>query len=189
MPAHISAYVPQFSAATRRRALAAWAACAAAAALVVGLTLLAPLALASGWGVAAEVLYRSFAVACHQMPERAFQLAGHPLAVCARCLGLYGGVLAGLLLYPLTRPLARTGAPWRGWLFLAAAPTTADFLLGVTGVWENTHASRFSTALGLGVVAAFYIAPGLIELGLSARLRVARGGAAAGAGSEPARAG
>jgi uncharacterized membrane protein len=184
MPLPIAEYVPQFpGAAARRRARAAWAMCVGAAALVVGVVLLAPLARGAGWTVLAELLYRSFRVACHQMPERAFEVAGHPLAVCARCTGLYAGALAGLLAYPLARPLGPTGAPWRGWLLLAAVPTTVDFLLGVTGLWENTHASRFWTALVLGAAAAFYIAPGLIELSLSDRLRFAGGG------REPARAG
>ncbi|MBD0273291.1 MAG: DUF2085 domain-containing protein [Acetobacteraceae bacterium] len=159
----------------------------AGAALVAGLIVLAPLARGAGWAALSWVLYRAFGVACHQMPERAFHVAGHPLAVCARCWGLYAGALAGLLAYPLARSLARTDAPWRGWLLLAAVPTSIDFLLGVTGLWENTHASRFWTALPLGAAAAFYISPAVIELSLSATLRSPRGGRAA-AGRGPARA-
>ena len=138
---------------------------------------------AGGWPLLSWVLYRSFGVVCHQLPERAFHVAGHPLAVCARCWGLYLGALAGLLAYPLARSLARTDAPWRGWLFLAAAPTSVDFLLGVTGLWENTHASRLWTALPLGAAAAFYVSPAMIELSLRAPLRSPRGGRAAGRGS------
>lgn len=176
MPLPISAYVPQLSSAPPRRARAAWALCVGLAAAAVGAVLLAPLARAGGWPLVAELFYRSFHLACHQMPERALQLAGHPLAVCARCTGLYAGALAGLLVYPLARSLRRTDAPWRGWLLLAGVPTSVDFLLGVTGLWENTPASRFSTALVLGAVAAFYISPGAVELGLGARLRFTRGG-------------
>ncbi|PYS78801.1 MAG: hypothetical protein DMF66_05055, partial [Acidobacteria bacterium] len=46
-------------------------------------------------------------------------------------------------------------------------PTTLDFALGFFGVWENTHLSRFLTALLLGVVSAFYIVPGLVDLSLT----------------------
>jgi uncharacterized membrane protein len=172
MPAPISDYVPQSSGTPQRRARGAWGLCVATAAALVGVILLAPLARAAGWGILSEVLYRSFRVACHQMPERAFQLAGSPLAVCARCTGLYAGALAGLVAYPLARSLARTDAPWRGWLLLAAVPTSVDFLLGVTGLWENTHASRFWTALPLGAVATFYIVPGMVDLFLMPRGRV-----------------
>lgn len=168
MPAPISEYVTQFPGAPPRRAWAAWGACVAGAALALGAVLLAPWARGAGWGWLSVVLYRAFDVACHQLPERAFHLNGHPLAVCARCAGLYAGALLGLAAYPLLRPLARTTAPWRGWLLLAAAPTTIDFLLGVSGLWENTHASRFSTALVAGAAAAFYIIPGVVELSLKA---------------------
>ena len=95
------------------------------------------------------------------MPERSFLLAGEPLAVCARCAGLYAGALGGLLLYPFVRPLAFASAPRRGWLFPAVAPTALDFALGFFGLWENTHWSRFLTALPAGAACAFYVVPGL----------------------------
>ena len=52
-------------------------------------------------------------------------------------------------------------------IVLAVLPTTVDFALGFFGIWENTHWSRFLTALVAGAVAAFYIVPGLVDLGLS----------------------
>ncbi|MBD0274111.1 MAG: DUF2085 domain-containing protein [Acetobacteraceae bacterium] len=148
------------------------------AALFVGAVLLAPAARAGGWPLLSEVLYGSFRLACHQLPERSFHLAGHPLAVCARCSGLYAGALLGLLAYPLGRAVARTDAPRRAWLLWAAVPTTLDFALGVLGLWENTHWSRFVTALPLGATAAFYIVPGLVELGRGVTLRFPRAGLA-----------
>ena len=113
-------------------------------------------------------MYGGFAVVCHQISARAFHVAGEPLAVCARCLGLYAGALAGAALYPLAvRPLARGEMPARAWLVAAAVPTSVDFALGFFGVWENTHASRFLTASLLGAVLAFYVVPGLVDLSLS----------------------
>jgi len=179
VPAPVSEYVPQFvtaeEAARRRRvALAGWAAAAGVAALFVSLILLAPVLRAGGWPLLSQLLYQSFRATCHQMPERSFHLLSFPAAVCARCLGLYAGALAGVLACPLVRRgLTRVEAPWRGWLFLAAVPTSADFLLGVAGIWENTHWSRFLTALVLGAGAAFYIVPGAVDLAtrLGARRR------------------
>ncbi|MCA1634869.1 MAG: DUF2085 domain-containing protein, partial [Acidobacteria bacterium] len=171
MPSLISEYVPQLAAgegAARRRRRAgtvAWGAACAFALLVLGLVVLAPALRAEGSFIASQVVYRLFSAACHQMPERSFHLLGFPLAVCARCAGLYAGAAAGLLAYPLLRrPLARIDAPPRGWLLLAALPTSVDFALGVLGVWENTHASRFSTALVLGAASAFFVMPGLADL-------------------------
>jgi hypothetical protein len=59
--------------------------------------------------------------------------------------------------------------PGRAWLLAAALPTAVDFALGFFGVWENTHLSRFLTALLLGAVTAFYVVPGVVDLGLSLR--------------------
>ncbi|HEV3467800.1 MAG TPA: DUF2085 domain-containing protein [Pyrinomonadaceae bacterium] len=169
MPLPVTDYVPQVAGRGSRRAWAAWGAGVVAVGVLVGAVVLAPAARAGGWWLLAEVLYGSFRAACHQMPERSFHIAGFPVAVCARCTGLYAGALLGFVVYPLARAVARTDAPWRGWLLWAAAPASVDFALGVLGLWENTHWSRLLTALPLGAVAAFYIVPGLVELSRGVR--------------------
>ena len=181
MPASISEYVPQFpsgkEASRRRRAARAmWCVLAAGALAFVSLIVLAPWARAHGQGFLSRIIYRAFSVACHQKPERSFHVAGFPLAVCARCTGLYVGAAAGVLLYPLMRPLNRLEQPARVWLILSALPTTVDFALGFFGLWENTHFSRFVTAVLLGAVAAFYLVPGLVDIGLRAWWRSAGAG-------------
>jgi uncharacterized membrane protein len=172
MPASISEYVPQFvtdekSARRVRRAWAAWGLTLAGVVVTVGAIVLAPVLRAHGDVALAQIAYEVFRAACHQIPERSFHLEGYPMAVCARCTGLYVGGLLGVSVYPLVRPLTRVEMPWRGWLLLAALPTTVDFALGFFGVWENTHLSRFLTASLLGVVAAFYIVPGAVDLSLT----------------------
>jgi uncharacterized membrane protein len=172
MPEAISEYVPLYardgeSARRARRARGAWCFALACAAALLGMIVAAPLLRASGARDAAGALYGGFGVVCHQISARAFHVAGEPLAVCARCLGLYAGALAGVALYPLARSLARRDLPARAWLLAAALPTSVDFALGFFGVWENTHASRFLTASLLGVVTAFYIVPGLVDLSLT----------------------
>ncbi|MGB8508357.1 MAG: DUF2085 domain-containing protein, partial [Pyrinomonadaceae bacterium] len=118
MPQSISSYIPQFISeeeATRLRggALVAWSAATGVALLFIGAIVLAPWARAHGHVLLAEVIYSGFSAACHQMPERSFHAAGFPLAVCARCTGLYVGVAACVLLYPLARELTRRDAPAR----------------------------------------------------------------------------
>ena len=177
MPEDVSAYIPQYApdGGRGRRARAAWAAALSVAALLVGAIVAAPALRAQGALFISEALYRGFHAACHQMPERSFHLWGFPLAVCARCTGLYAGALAGFVVYPLARALTRTDAPPRAWLFLAAVPTSVDFALGVLGVWENTHWSRFLTAALLGGASAFYVMPGAADL--ASRYWPRRGGA------------
>ena len=169
MPEAISEYIPQVardgeSARASGAARRAWAAAAAVAAGLVGLIVAAPLLRAGGALAAADAVYRGFGLVCHQLGERSFYVSGFQLAVCARCFGLYAGALAGVAAYPLIRPLSRRDSPARWWLAAAAVPTSVDFALGLLGVWENTHASRFLTALLLGVALAFYVVPGLVDL-------------------------
>jgi uncharacterized membrane protein len=169
MPEAITAYVPQLARDEEwgrrvRRAWVAWALALSAAASFVGAIVAAPLLRARGLPLAAQVLYQGFHAACHQMPERSFYLWGFPLAVCARCFGLYAGVLAGITFYPLARGVWRRDMPGRAWLVLGVLPTTVDFGLGLFGLWENTHWSRFSTALLAGAVTAFYLVPGVVDL-------------------------
>ena len=174
MPAPVTDYVQQIvppaeSARRRRAAILAWGVALAVAALGTAAIAAAPVARSRGAEALAAALYGGFSVVCHQMPERSFWLAGFPLAVCARCAGMYAGMLAGVALYPLLRPLAPAAAPARVWLLLAVLPTSLDWALGVAGLWENTHLSRSLTASLLGVASAFYVVPGLVELAVRRR--------------------
>ena len=90
------------------------------------LVLIAAVVAAPLLGPAGLPIYAAFSWVCHQRPERCWQLAGHPLAVCVRCLGLYSGALAGALAgLRFSRPLlaaslALLGVDWlaeaAGWL-------------------------------------------------------------------------
>jgi len=37
---------------------------------------------------------------CHQIPGRSFWINGQPMAVCARCFGIYSGMFTGWLILP-----------------------------------------------------------------------------------------
>jgi len=141
-----------------------WLGCVAIALCVISLIVGAPLAAAFNHQQFAVAIYHSFKTLCHQLPERSFFIAGHQLAVCARCTGLYGGFTLVLFLYPLLRSLHSTDVPKVKWLFLAATPLAIDFSLTLFGLWENTHTSRLLTGMLLGGVTVFYVMPGILEL-------------------------
>jgi len=141
-----------------------WALTATLVVIFVSLIVVAPVAHAHGYNHSAFVLYEMFGRVCHQIPERAFYLEGHPFAVCARCTGIYFGFAAGIVVYPLMRSLSLGDTPARKWLLLAAVPTLLDFALGFFGILENTQWSRSLTGALLGAVAAFYVLPGLLDL-------------------------
>jgi len=130
---------------------------------IVSLIVVAPLAAGTHAELAASI-YFGFSVLCHQIPERSYFIAGHQLAVCARCTGLYAGFALTMLAYPLIRPLRSMDWPPPVWLVLAAVPMGIDFSLTFLGIWENTHTSRLLTGLLLGSVSVLYVMPGLIEL-------------------------
>jgi uncharacterized membrane protein len=186
MPQPVSHYVPQHVSreASRGAGVTAWLLVVALSLAVVGLVFSAPLLAAGGHASLSFVVYRAFAGLCHQLPERSFELAGHPLAVCARCAGLFAGFAAGTLLYPLARSLRRVDAPARRWLLLAVLPTSVDFALDVAGLWPNTHWSRALTGALAGAGLVFYVLPGLVEI---AQRRLARRAARGGEEARPAR--
>lgn len=116
---------------------------------LVTLPVLAPVLAAQGAAVAGAVLHAAFAAVCHQLPERSFTLAGHQVAVCHRCLGLYAGGFLGLLLLPLLPALRRwlLERPRRlGWF---ALPLLVDVALPFDTWWSRC---------GSGLLAAFPVA-------------------------------
>lgn len=149
-----------------RRPLLIWTILLTGSLLLLGLIIGAPFARAGQHGIISGILYQAFGYVCHQQPERSFFIAGQPLAVCARCTGLYAGFALTTLLYPLFTSLRSTNTPERKWLFIAVAPLTIDFGLGFLGIWENTHWSRFITGALFGSVVVFYVVPAFVELSL-----------------------
>src|ERR1041384_3751425 len=106
----------------RVRARLIYAALLAGTLVWLGLIWAAPWLAARHHYTWALLIYGSFSAVCHQLPERSFHLLGFPLAVCARCTGIYLGALTGLLLYPSVRRLKDETMPARWWLVAAAVP-------------------------------------------------------------------
>jgi uncharacterized membrane protein len=166
-------YVPQCAAReeTGRGPLLLWLILVIIALIPASLIVAAPLLLASGHTASALLIYEMFGKLCHQLPERSLHLEGQQLAVCSRCTGLYLGFALSVLFYPLARSLKRVDTPGLLWLLLATIPIIVDWSLGVTGLWANTHLSRFLTGALFSTTAAIYVVPGLIDLGQSIRRR------------------
>jgi uncharacterized membrane protein len=103
--------------------------------------------------MASSGLRMFFSSICHQIPERSFQLAGEPLAVCARCTGIYFGfALAALVLWMLRIVPRRMSRPVMIACFLPMAlEAIGSKGFGVeTGLWL-----RAATGLPAGALAAW----------------------------------
>lgn len=147
----------------KKQARTVWGVSFAVVFVWVFLILLVPLAAGNLNGISASI-YKFFSFFCHQQPERSFHFAEHPFAVCARCFGVYFGLLGGFAIYPFFRRLENVEPLSRLWLFLAMIPIGIDWTLGVFGVWMNTLLSRFVTGAILGATCAIYIVPALVEI-------------------------
>ena len=109
----------------------------------------------------AEGLEPWFALHCHREAARSLSVAGAPLAVCARCTGLYWGFGFGAL----TRYPRLTPAAMRAWVSLAAVAMVLDVLLEHYGVHDASAGLRLASGLllaypvGVGLGAMIARAP------------------------------
>jgi uncharacterized membrane protein len=101
---------------------------------------------------------------CHQEPERCLEIAGDPVAVCARCLGGYIGFLLASLLFTPARVgrklVTRTTA-------VLAIAGIVDIILHFLALYDTGNAFRLISGLlvGNGI--------GMIVFGFVSRIEIA----------------
>ena len=110
-----------------------------------------------------SLVYAVFAPTCHQIDSRCLRIFGFPMAVCARCLGIYLGMLLGICLFPRLgpRPLKLPGARTFAVFTLPIALDTAGNMLSL---WSTPPAMRLGLGISWGVILPFYLIPGLSDL-------------------------
>ena len=119
---------------------------------------LALLVLLAGTVVAAigrwEFLDPILAPLCHQRSDRCFAINGHAMAICARCLGIYVGLLV-VCLWGSFRSISvtRSGAV----LIAALAFNGCDAFLEWQGVYGNLRWMRWGLGLALGMAIAVFV--------------------------------
>ncbi len=127
-------------------------------ALLVFLVISAPVLKDAGYVNASNLNYLMFSSACHQISERSLHVFGAKMAVCARCFGIYAGMLIGCLLYPFLNRFERMPP---GWVMLAAIASLAlDGVSQLFGLRESSNILRVLTGLLFGGVIPYYLIPG-----------------------------
>lgn len=122
-------------------------------ATILSLALLCTWAIAQGAPMHLRLLFR---VLCHGMPHRCLELfGGTPMPICARCFGIYLGMLAGLLAF-LVVPRLREGF-MRLVAFAAVLPLAIDGLTQLAGLRESTNPLRIATGTIAGLAFGLWI--------------------------------
>jgi uncharacterized membrane protein len=103
----------------------------------------------------------AYAPTCHQQPERCLDLGDGPLAVCARCAGLYAGGLLGLLTAVSSGLRVR---PTLAMLLAASAPTVLDVVAGLIGLPSLPSWPRFAIAVAPGAVIGLLLADAVADI-------------------------
>lgn len=104
---------------------------------------------------------------CHRIDARSFHLSERQLPLCARCSGMYLGVLAGIGFQCLGG--RRAGFPVKGWLAFYAALALAFAVDGLNSylsfftvgsiLYQPQNILRLATGTGMGLAVAGFIVP------------------------------
>lgn len=113
--------------------------------------MLAPYLAVAGYSAITLAIVFFFSSVCHQDPARSFWIFGGPVAVCARCLGIYLGAAAGAWI-PAPRRVLLAG------LALFATLNLADVLTEAAAWHENWKLTRFLLGALLGLAAGALVA-------------------------------
>jgi uncharacterized membrane protein len=116
-------------------------------AVILAASVLCSWAIAAGASVRWRGLFR---LLCHGIVERSFFLFDVPMPICARCTGIYIGLLAGMLAF-LAVPWLRERVV-RAIAIAAATPLAIDGLTQLAQLRTSTNPLRLST----GLVAGFF---------------------------------
>ncbi|WP_423793013.1 DUF2085 domain-containing protein [Methanocaldococcus indicus] len=110
------------------------------------------------------LIYAIYKPICHQLPERSFFIFGHKMAVCARCFGIYTGVLFSSIVYPIVKRLDDFNIPDKKYLILSLLPMAIDGGTQLIGLRESFNILRFITGFLAGSVVVFYIYPIFLKI-------------------------
>ncbi len=132
-----------------------------AAGFYLGLPILAPYLMHIGHPLPARMIYTVYSFLCHQLPERSYFIFGYQMAICQRCVAMYGSILLGGLLFGLLRGGLRP-LSWKVYILLNV-PVAIDGVMQLVGLWESTWWLRTITGALFGISSVWLFYPYLEE--------------------------
>jgi len=90
------------------------------------------------------------------------------MPICARCVGIYAGLLAGVMAFPMMRRASER--VMRILLAIAATPILIDGVTQAIGLRESTNPLRLATGLAVGAAFGLWM---LVAIETRARQRFA----------------
>ncbi len=106
-------------------------------------------------------LQKTFSLVCHQEKNKLLFFDGAETLACARCTGIYLGLLISsvLVLFKLSKKKFHINI-----LLIASVPMIVDVLLTSLNIYTYSKLIAFSTGLLLGSIGFFYLYAGLNNL-------------------------
>lgn len=96
-----------------------------------------------------------FRIMCHGRPERSLAIADVAMPICARCVGIYAGLLVGLAAFWLI-PYLRERVV-RPFALAAVIPLAVDGLTQLAGLRESTNELRIATGIIAGLAFGMWV--------------------------------
>ena len=121
--------------------------------VILGASTLCSWAIAHGASMRWRLLFRMM---CHGRVERCLQLFGVPMPICARCTGIYLGLLAGLFVFPMAVAWLRERI-MRIVVFIAVLPLAMDGVTQLTGLRESVNPLRIATGVIAGLAFGLWV--------------------------------
>lgn len=113
-----------------------------------------------------------FDMICHQDPERSFFLNGTPMAVCARCIGIYGAFFAGVAGMPVTaRYIPVRNRRFMQLMVVVIVLNMLDIFGNLLGIWTNTLISRLLLGSLFGISVAFFLTNEFFNINLDTEIQ------------------
>ena len=119
---------------------------------ILGAATLCTWAIGQGASMQWRLLFR---LMCHGKVERCLEIFDAPMPICARCVGIYGGMLLGILAFWAIPLLREKVMRWVA--LVCAVPLAIDGLTQLTGLRESTNELRIATGVVAGLAFGLWI--------------------------------